>query len=329
MSTEASLNETRLPRAVREQMLRVNQRIEARNQPRQEQTPAAEGESAPASAATEPDTPNAAAPAAAPSAPASPAQGAADPRENDPAYWRQRFNVTQGMLRSFQERQAAENAERDRELTELREKIRTLEAKDRSTNQSKLDLKLFFSEEQIEHFGEDQCEAMARAAMAAAGQQAQAVIEAEVRPIRERSEAQAKQAAADKEAEFWEKLAELMPDYPEINARQDWLDWLPGIDDATGLVRQDILDRHRRALNAAGVAKVFKTFKETLKRPTPPVAAPRSAAAGAGEITPPTPTKGYPTPGEIKDFYKRAAIGRVSDKERVEFEARLKLKHAA
>lgn len=320
MSTEASQSETRLPRAVREQMLRVNNRLEAKNQPGADAPPAASNgaEATPAPAVTETDPPSGATPPAPP----------ADPRENDPAYWRQRFNVTQGMLRSFQERQAADNADRDRELTELREKIRALETKNR-TAPAALDLKLFFTEDQIEHFGEGQCEAMARAAMTAAGQQAQAVIEAEVKPIRERSEARDRQAAADKEAEFWEKLAELAPNYQEINARQDWLTWLSEVDDATGLVRQDILDRHRGALNGTGVAKMFRTFEASLKRPTPPVAPPRTAAGGAGGEAPAAPTKGYPSPAEIKDFFKRASIGKVTDKERAEFDARLKSKHAA
>lgn len=321
MTTEASQNETRLPRAVREQMLRVNQRLEAKTHPGAETTPApAGGEASSAPAVTETDTPSGATP---------PAPPAADPRENDPAYWRQRFNVTQGMLRSFQERQAADNAERDREITELREKVRTLEAKQRTEQPTKLDLKLFFTEEQIEHFGEGQCEAMARAAMTAAGQQAQSVIEAEVRPIRERSEAQARQASADKETAFWEKLAELQPSYEEINVRQDWLTWLTEPDEATGLVRQDILDRHRASLNAAGVAKMFKTFESSVERPKPPVVPPRNAGGGAADPAPAAPSKGYPTADETKDFFKRAKLGKVSEKERAEFEARLRLKHAA
>lgn len=318
MTTEASPNETRLPRAVREQMLRVTQRLEARNQPGTETPPAPGGEDPPAPAVTETDPPNGAA------APAPPA----DPRENDPAYWRQRFNVTQGMLRSFQERQAADNADRDRELAELREKIRSLEAKQR-TEPSALDVKLFFTDEQIEHFGQDQCEAMAHAAMKAAGQQAQAVIEAEVKPIRDRSEARDRQDVATKEAEFWAKLAEQAPNYPETNLKPEWLEWLAEVDEATGLVRQDILDRHRGALNAAGVAKMFRAFDAATERPKPPVAPPRTAGGGAGGEAPAVPTKGYPTAVEIKEFYKRAAIGRVTDKERVEFEARLRSKSAA
>lgn len=315
MQTEASPNETRLPRAVRAQMQRVNERLEAKPAAANPPPPDA-SEAAPA--VTEPENPSGSAPQPSP----------ADPRENDPAYWRQRFSVTQGMLRRLQEDQAAASAERDREITELREKVRSLEAN--SSANDKPDVATFFTPEQIERFGEDQCEAMAATAIKAAREQAQSLIDAEVRPLRERAQADAQRVHADREAVFWEQLAEAVPDYAEVNATDEWLTWLAEHDDATGLVRQDILDRHRGALNAAGVAKVFQGFKASRSRPTPPVAPPRNAATGAGAVPAANePAKGYPSRDEIREFYKRAAIGRVTDKERVEFEARLRSKAAA
>jgi hypothetical protein len=57
----------------------------------------------------------------------------------------------------------------------------------------------------------------------------------------------------------------------------------------------------------------------------PPVAPP-PAGAGGPDTPPAAATRsGYPTPAEIKDFYKRAGLGKVSDAERTTFEARLKL----
>lgn len=313
-------NETPLPRAVRERMQRINAMLES----------GAAGESAPPPQSPESvdrqaDTPTDP-PTGGETPPAPTAPAAADPRENDPGYWRQRFQVTQGMLRTFQERQGAELERRDRQITELQDKVRSLEA---NRAPEKIDLKAFFSPEQIERFGEEQCEAMARTALTAASQEAQKLIETEVKPIREREKQQAKQSQADRETAFWEKLAELQPNYQEINARQDWLAWLMDQDEATGLVRQDILDSHVATQNAIGVAKLFKAFEAGSKRPVPPVA-PRSNAGNGG--TPPPPqaaVKGYPTRDEIREFYKRSAIGKVSDEERVEFEARLRSKAAA
>lgn len=319
MTEAAHSAETRLPHAVRAQMERINAKLQEAK--------------APAPLSVSPPDPSIQEPAqAAPVAPA-PSQAHAsvsvgDPDNNDPAYLRQLAATFKGRLKLQEERHSTQLAERDRKIDELHEKIRTLEAKQR-TEPSQLDVSLFFTREQIEHFGEDQCEAMARAAMTAAGQQAQSVIEAELKPIRERSEARDRQAVADKESEFWEKLAELAPNYPETNVKPEWLAWLAEVDEATGLVRQDILDRHRGALNATGVAKMFKAFDAASERPRPPVVPPRSAGGGAGGEAPAVPTKGYPSAVEIKDYYKRAAIGRVTDKERTEFEARLKSKHAA
>ncbi|MEY2653602.1 MAG: hypothetical protein RLZZ524_630, partial [Pseudomonadota bacterium] len=321
-----------LPRAVRAQMQRVNDRLAARSAVGSEQppTPAPNpapdgGAPAPTASATNDDPPRA--DLAPPADPASTApSAAADPRENDPVYWKQRFKVTEGMLQS----RSAEVRALGHQITELQEQIATLKAQSAAAAPSKPDLSAFFTPEQINNFGETQCEAMASAAMTAARQQAQALIEAEVKPIRDRAQQSAKQADDDAEAAFWAKLAELEPEYEDINARPEWLAWLAQPDETTGLVRQDILDRHRHARNAAGVAKVFQAFKGTHKRPTPPVSAPRSA--GPAEAPPPAPAaaaKGYPTREEIREHYKRAATGKVTQAERDEFEARLRLKHAA
>lgn len=256
---------------------------------------------------------------------------AADPRENDPAYWRQRFNVTQGMLRTQQENHRAAVEDKDRVITELRDKVRSLESGKSSSASDAVEVATFFTPEQIERFGQDQCEAMATAAVKAARQQAQALLESEVKPLRDKAKATQAQAQEDKEAGFWEKLAEQVPDYPEINKDPAWLEWLTDDDADTGMQRQDILDRHRGALNAIGVAKLFQKFKAT-KTParTPPVAPPRSAAGGQNDgQASNVPAQGYPTQAESKEFYKRAKLGKVTDQERVLWEQRLKSKAAA
>lgn len=321
-----------LPRPLRAQLKRMHEHLQARAAAGNETPPTPAPPAAPdgaaqalaASATNDPPT----APAAAPAAPASPApSAAADPRENDPVYWRQRFKVTEGML----QRQADDMRSRDRKIAELQEQLDTLKAQSTTTAPGKPDLTAFFTPEQINNFGEAQCEAMAAAAITAARQQAQALIDAEVKPIRDRAKQSAEQADADAEAAFWAKLAEIEPEYEDIDARQEWLTWLAQPDDHTGMVRQDILDRHRQARNAAGVAKVFQAFKAGQKqRPTPPVAVPRGAAPSEAPPAPAAATaKGYPTRDEIREFYKRSATGKATQAERDEFEARLRLKHAA
>ena len=59
--------------------------------------------------------------------------------------------------------------------------------------------------------------------------------------------------------------------------------------------------------------------------PTPPIAAGATGGNG-GDVPPGSPVLAYPTSTEIKDFYKRSALGKVKDKERQEFEARMQAK---
>lgn len=323
MSTEAqSQNETRLPRAVRERITRLNTRLEPKPAEPSETPPVAEAPPAdpPASVVTEPVT------SPAPAAPA-------DPRESDPAYWRQRFNVTHGMLRQQRAEFEQRDAQREQELAELREKVRSLET---AKAPDQPDLATMFTPEQIAQFGEEQCQAMATAAVTAARAQAQQLIDAQVKPLQDQRVADAKRAKANAMQDFTEKLAELVPDYQEVDKDPAWLAWLDEDDDATGIRRQDILDRHIAAQNAQRVAGMFTAFQATrAPRPTPPVAPPRNAPGG-GVNEPTPPAKGYPTPQEIRDFGKRASTIRnprdpryVTDKERAEFEARLRLRNAA
>lgn len=311
MTTATVSSSVTLPRAVRRQLAA----IEA------ESTPASDVEN-PTQEATEP---TAAAPTTAPVTPESPAHSAVqDPRENDPNYWRQRFKVTEGMLRRLQETSAAAINERDKQLDDLRTRIRALEEQGpRSTGRA--DLSAFFTPEQIDQFGEDQCAAMAAAAEKAARTQAQALIDAEVKPIRQQREQEQQRAQQTREQQFWTDLAEAYPNYAETNADQAWLDWLADEDDVTGEIRQDILDRHRANLSGHGVAKLFQAFDRSRAKPTrtPPVAPSTRVATGASPQAV-QPSKGYPSRDEIREFYKRSATGKVTDKERAEFEARLR-----
>jgi hypothetical protein len=329
MTTEASQNDPRLPRAVREQMRRVNSKLEAKNAAPVAAIPP-DVANAPAAAVTDPDSllPEHSA------APATPAP-VVDPRENDPAYWRQRFNVTQGMLRTQQVQHGEQLAAKDLEITELKARVQALEAG--TVKSPSADAATFFTPEQIERFGEDQCQAMAHAAITAAQQQAQALIDAEVKPIKDKAAADAQTEKQRKAEQFWEKLTELFPRWEEVNKTDAWLAWLAEDDEASGLQRQAILSQHRSSLNAAGVATVFKAFEKSQHRPAPPVAPARTTVAGASPAAAAAaPGQGYPTEAEKREFYKRASTIRnprdprfVTDKERAEFEARLKSRTAA
>lgn len=342
MQPTSSNLETPLPRAVRDQMKRVDARLADRAAARSAAaastpapkpddgapagTPAAEPAPQPSSAAPVPN----AAPAQTPPAPS------ADSRENDPVYWRDRFRLMQGINDKLRSDHTAALQDRDQQLGDLRERVQELEQQlaARPAGNDKIDLTAFFNPEQIERFGEDQCETMAKVALKAASDQAQRVIDAEVKPLKEARKADKDREIQAAETAFWDRLAELQPDYDVINADPSWLQWLRDADD-DGEPRQKRLDRHRAARNAQGVANVFRDYLKT-KQPTlqPPVAAPRGAGGGgqAPEAPANVPGKGYPSREEIKEFHKRAATIRnprdpryVTDKERAEFDSRMRL----
>ena len=304
MQASQPSNETRLPRAVLRRSAEIQARID-------------ESKAVPAADA---------APAAEPVAPNAPPAPAVDPREGDPAYWKQRFMVTEGVLRKTREEHQTRVQDLRQQLADLQEQVRTLQAKTTSSEPETVDLAAYFTPEQISEYGEEQCQVMAKAAQKAARQQAKQIVDAEIAPLKQRQADEQQDLAELRKTTFTSDLAALVPDYAEIDVSPGWLEWLAQEDPATGIVRQVILDTHVKALNAQKVGKMFQAYQATTKHevPEPPVAPHGSGATGGGsEVPQMSPAGGYPTPTEIKDFYKRAALGKVKDDERAKFEARL------
>lgn len=318
MTASVAQTETRLPRAV----VRQSAAIAARFAPAESATSTPAVPAAPASV-----------PAAASATPAAPPAPAIDPRDSDPNYWKQRFNVTSGLLAKERTDRKAERDESNRQITELRTTAATSKA---AVPDADIDLTQFYTPAQIETYGEEQCRVMATTAMKAAKQNAQALIDAAVQPLKEQREREVTDAKAARLAAFHDKLAELHPSYREDDVDPRWSDehtgWLAQEDANTGVPRQRMLNIHLENLDATKVAKMFKDWKATVAPavPTPPLAPSGSGASPTGEAVPAAASaSGAPSDAEVKDYYKRSAIGKVKDDERVAFEARLKLRHSA
>ncbi len=236
--------------------------------------------------------------------------------------------VTEGVLRKSREDHRAEVQGFRQQLSDLQEQVRSLQAKTPSSEPETFDLSAYFTPEQVEEYGEEQCKVMAKAAQKAARQQAQQLIDAEIAPLKERQAAEKQDQAAVRQEAFQDALTELVPDFRTIDVSPGWLEWLAQEDPSSGIVRQRILDTHVSAMSASKVGKMFQEYLASTKRevPAPPVAPHGSGAAGGGgsEIPQMDAAGGYPTGAEIKEFYKRSALGKVKDDERVKFEARLK-----
>ena len=298
MQPSQATNETRLPQAV----LRRSAEIARKYAP---QEPKAE-----------PDTP------IVETAPVAAAE-ATDPRESDPAYWKQRFKVTEGVLKAERERAQQQVASHRQQVSDLQEQIRTLQASPTAPTEA-IDLSAYFTPEQIEAYGEEQCMVVATAADKAAKAQAQKAIDAAVAPLRQRQTQDDEDAATRARNTFIHDLTAALPDWQEIDATDAWKAWLAQIDDSTGFQRQEVLTRHNTANNVAGVVKVFKNFLKDTKRdlPQPPVAPHGTGANAQGSGTPPQPQSAFnPTPAQIKDYYSRAARNKVTAQEREQMDA--------
>lgn len=312
---QASASETNLPRAVRATVERVRSLQAARADLNPNPTDPAP---------TEPTVPNAeTTPVTAPN------ESRGDPRHADPRYWESRYHAEVGIHKATRTRHAEQMGEMNQRIAELQEQLRAAQA---SAPPPKIDLGKFFTPDQIERFGEDQCEAMARASLAAADQRVKDAVAAEVEPLKQQQTHRARAAADDELNQFKSKLTELEPDWETTDKTPAWLDWLEEIDPETELQYGSLVDHHAKARNATAVAKLMRKFKQLTHRqvPTPPVT-PAGSGAAPHVDTPPPGTPEQPSgltplrPGEATAFYTRSALGKVSDEERRIFEARLKL----
>lgn len=310
---ESALNaETRLPRQVKDRA----DRARAMLAPTDDVPPAP-----PADPAAEP-TPT---PAAAPPPPA-------DPRDSDPVYWKHRFNVTDGMLKADRKRHAEAIGALRTELQNAQTRIRELEDK-AATGSDEINLEEFFTAEEIETLGEDQARIQARAIIKQAKKIASETVAREVEPLRQRQKEDQEREAKTAQQRFLDGLTELAPNWQAVNVDERWLAYLEQKEPHTGLFRQTILDYAQAEGDFERVAGMIREFEATLNPvpvpPEPPTVPQGKPVVPGSPPPPPVSGKGHPTKQEIRDYYKRRAIGKISPEEVSDFEARLSAARAA
>lgn len=327
-------NETQLPRAVIRRSQAINARLAARSE-RQPDPADPTAPTASASAVDEATPPGSGAPAPAAAPPASPTP-AVDPRESDPVYWRHRFKTIEGVLKVEREQHRTERDRFNQELTQLQEQVRSLRA---AQPAPAIDLSKLFTPEQIEKHGEEHLTTIATTAQKAAREEAQALINTAIEPLKQRQVDTAAQTERTEQSEYMDKLLELVPDAVEIDNSETWSEWLNGLDEGTGIARRLVASHHHKARNVKQMVKMINRFKEETAPPTPP-APPVSPHGGGASDADPAPAQAstgltVPTEAEIRDFTRRSATlrkgqkGYVTDEERKLFDKRLGLKFAA
>lgn len=332
MPASQALNETRLPRAVRIRSSKLDEQYGKGKSPNP-----ADPTGQQATHEVPPDGP--AEPPAAPAVPAAaPAAPAVDLAKEVDRLTQVNRSVTSRITIIAEERRA-EKAAWKQERDQLLEQIRDLRAKQPP---AEIDLGKHFTPEQIEALGETQCQAMVATAQRIAQESIDQAVEAAVKPLREQQAATKQSATEAADARYLAKLVELVPNWQEIDNSDGWQEWLAVEEGDTGVIRDDLLKKHHNDRNAEKVAKFFTRYiNETTPAPVapaptaaPPVAPRSNGAQPSGETPPDRESNSRllpPSPKEISDFHKRAATkkpgqpGFVTDKERAEFEARLKL----
>lgn len=243
-----------------------------------------------------------------------------DPREADPEHWKHRFNVTAGILRKEREDRKAQVAELTQRINEL---MVELQAARDSAPSGPVDLGEYFTPEQIEEIGEPAALAMATTIKQQIRNEVSKAIKTQVEPLRTAKETEVADRQQERMQAFTDRLAELVPNYVEIDESDEWKAWLME-ENEDGIERQDILNKHLKVLNADRVAGMFRAYLAPKTRPTPPItpngtgATPAAAVAKTSQLT-------RPSPAEIKDFFKRAKLNKVTPQERARFDERMAL----
>lgn len=321
MNTSPGVTAVRLPR----QVLRAKERADELSQRTVD---------APASAETPEPPPGAAAvstPAPAP-VPASTDFANAEPVTEEGKYWRQRFKVTEGLFRTAREKHATDLENRDAEVAELRAEVARLKSA-QPVEAKAQDLSQFLSPDLIDALGEDQARAMVATALKAAQAEARAMVNAELAPLKAQQEAAVKRESRKKTDAFTDALDEAVPAWREIDKDARWHAFLDGVDEATDLIRQEVIDLAKQNMNAKPIVRLLKAFQSSLGAIDTPPASVMPAATGASGAAPTVNTVlvegGAPTRAEIREHFKLRALGKIKADEAQKFDARLKAAEAA
>lgn len=236
-----------------------------------------------------------------------------DARESDPAYWKQRFSSTMGILRrEREERVAAERRLMD-EIAALKAEL----AKSRQT-----DLSDYLTAEQIEELGETKALELVEIARKVAGGEVKRLVEETITPLQERQRAEQESRRRELANRFHDDLTEAVPGWQDINKTEEWLSFLGDVDERTGLVRQEIVDIAQSRWDAKPIISLLREHLAQIGRSQPqsqPRIAPASTASSGGSADIEQGAAKRPmSAAELKRRYTEIAINkRLSEKERM------------
>ena len=234
--------------------------------------------------------------------------------------WEHKYKVLQGKYNAEVPRLQEENRKLQGDMRLFQEKLDLLErfiAEHQTQSASQAPTTEVSEDESVVQLKEDFPEVYSGIMKLLEGFRAeiQQMLEDRVQPVSQAAEQTALAA-------FKARLSALVPGWMELNTDSGFLEWLKVRDRFTGLTRHEILMKAFEDRDADRVAEFFLAYesenqpKKTSHTPTvPPQGKPYSPKVDAG------PQGKYWTAEEVKDFYTKKALGKLSASEAAKTEA--------
>jgi hypothetical protein len=231
--------------------------------------------------------------------------------------WEHKFKVIEGKYKAEVPRLAAQ-------IRELSQKVESLSAENEELKSRPLaEVQALISPEDREKYGDDLLDVIRRAAKEEVGTK-----DTEIATLKKQLESITSSTVKQTEVSFYDRLGQLVPDWPSVNDDSNFHDWLDEYDELTGKRRQDLLSEAETQKDADRVARFFTKWKanqESSKATTNQALASQTVPDSKPVVKPPA-GKRFFTRGEIADFYARARRGEIRSDQLVAMEAEI---HAA
>ena len=231
--------------------------------------------------------------------------------------WEHKFKVIEGKYKAEVPRLAAQIRELSQKVESLSAENEELKSKPAAAAQA------LISPEDREKYGDDLLDVIRRAAKEEIGAK-----DAEISTLKKQLEMITSSTVKQNEVSFYDRLGQLVPDWPVINDDSNFHEWLDEYDELTGKRRQDLLSEAENSKDADRVARFFSKWKtqQESSRVTTQTALAAQTVPDSKPVVKPPAGKRFFSRAEIADFYARARRGEISQKELVAMESEI---HAA
>lgn len=246
---------------------------------------------------------------------AQPAAQAPAPQANQDEPWERRYKTLQGLFNAEVPKLQTQVKDLSAKYQEAIERLESV-AKQQET-QARPEQQATANPKDVEDFGSDLVEMVQRQTQHVLGSVAQkldgvvASFEKRLIQVEQALKGTSQTVAMTAEEMFFSKLAQVVPDWEQINSNDAWLAWLGDVDPVYGQPRQVALDAAQKSMDVNRVAAVFNAFKGTLPKTPKTNPLEKQVSPKAAASAPPVPTeKPVLTEQQIAAFYKDVALGK-------------------